>query len=150
MTIATGSSRGGWSAPVYFVFKHRCFYFFSSPEARHIVDSLPEFRDPSCPEFSRQNQECFSVGVSIFLDAASFQGIKGLQMRGTIQEAAEKKEAFAAAAAYVKKYGLAVTGKDGLGFIMKTYRARLYRFVPESVHYMDNAAGLGTRTRVTL
>ncbi|MFO7749642.1 MAG: hypothetical protein R6V54_06075, partial [Desulfobacteraceae bacterium] len=141
--------RGAWSAPVYFGFKHRCFYFFSSPKARHIVDSLPGCREAVCPENSGKIQNCFSVGVSIFLDADSFQGIKGLQMGGTIQ-AAEKKEAVAAAAAYVKKYRLAMTEKNALGIIMEKYRACLYRFVPESVYYMDNAAGLGTRTRVTL
>ena len=40
LTLATADASGPWSAPVYFVFIDGRFYFFSSPESRHIQQAV--------------------------------------------------------------------------------------------------------------
>ena len=40
MTLATAKNDSAWAAPVYYAYRRGFFYFFSNPEARHIVEGL--------------------------------------------------------------------------------------------------------------
>ena len=65
MTIATGSENGAWSAPVYYHFFNKAFYFFSNPSSRHIIEALDTRT---------------GTAVSIFEDSEQFEDLKGARM----------------------------------------------------------------------
>ena len=133
MTLATGSSMGCWSSPIYFVFRTGLFYFFSSPDSRHVREGMDSF-----------------CGASIFMDSRQAENIRGLQMEGRLDKAGTTGELSGAAAAYVGKYGLTFSGSDALAFLKGHYRAKFYCFIPETIYYMDNRSALGSREKVTL
>lgn len=126
MTLAVALHQGAWSSPVYYIYRHRAFYFFSSPDARHIRES------------KNKNGR---AGASIFADAAAFHDIRGIQMEGIIQAAG--KRAAPVAGAYLKRFDILHDGMDALAFIRKQYRAVFYRFVPRKLIFMDNAVSMG-------
>jgi uncharacterized protein YhbP (UPF0306 family) len=80
MTLATAKESRPWSAPVYYLFKDKKFYFFSSPDSRHIRDG--------------NNQAC---SASIFRTHASVEKLEGLQMSGTSCNSTKPIRAAAAA-----------------------------------------------------
>ena len=135
MTLATWGSQGCWSAPVYYLYQNGGFYFFSSPDSRHIRDA--EDRDGGC-------------AASVFHDSEEVKELRGLQMQGRIAPVAMNVEALAAAGAYVKKYNIRINAENALAALTKQYRASFYRFVPEEIYYMDNRFGFGSRKRVEI
>lgn len=135
MTLATSSDQGSWSAPVYYVYRNRGFYFFSSPNSRHICDAL------------QPNALC---GVSLFADTTAIDRLRGIQMQGVVESVSMTPETVAAAGAYVKKFGIQVGGENVLTFIKGRFRAQFYRFVARQSLYMDNNVGFGSRKSVTL
>ncbi|MCP4119646.1 MAG: hypothetical protein GY737_30450 [Desulfobacteraceae bacterium] len=135
MTLATGDSRGCWSAPVYYLYKNQGFYFFSSSDSRHIRDAIG--REGGC-------------AASVFHDSDEVKELRGLQMQGRIEPVAMNVEALAAAGAYVKKYKIRINAQNALAALTKQYRASFYRFVPEEIYYMDNRFGFGSRKRVEI
>ncbi len=137
MTIATYSSgKGPWSAPVYYIFRNNFFYFFSKSKSRHISDTIMQVEN---------SKACSMVSASIFSDSTCFHNIKGLQMAGEIVLIPKKKQAVAAAADYIKKFGINTGRQNGLKFIVQHFHATFYRFVPETVFFMNNYAEFGFR-----
>lgn len=139
MTIATYSSgKGPWSAPVYYVHRRNFFYFFSNFKSRHISDTGIQIEKPGA---------CSIVSASIFSDSTCFHNIKGLQMAGTIEPVPKQKEAVAAAD-YIKKFGINVGRQNKLEFIVQHFHATFYRFVPETVFFMDNSSEFGFKEKL--
>lgn len=126
MTLAVALEAGAWSSPVYYIYHQRAFYFFSSPDSRHIRES--------------KNKDG-RAGASIFADAVAFDDIRGIQMTGIIEAAG--KCAAPVAAAYLKRFNIFHAGMDALAFIRQQYRAAFYRFIPCKLIYMDNAVFMG-------
>ena len=119
MTIATYSSeKGPWSAPVYYVLRNNFFYFFSKSKSRHISETIMQIE---------KSGTCSMVSASIFSDSTCFNNIKGLQMAGKIELIPKQKEAVAAAADYIKKFGINVGQQNGLKFIVQHFHATFYR-----------------------
>lgn len=139
MTLATGHREGAWSAPVYYLFADRRFYFFSSPDSRHVKEG-----------------ESRACGASIFRDDPCFQNLKGVQMAGTILSCNKGSQAVQAAWAFCRRHGLEMENpenpgsKDILNMVSRAFHARLYRFEPDLIFYMDNGKGFGNRIRVDL
>ena len=133
MTLATSADNSPWSAPVYYFYRNRVFYFFSSPDARHICDG----KDRQC-------------AASIFRIHDCIDNLEGLQMSGLVLEQCTGRQAVAVAAAYARHFHISCTGSDVLGFFKNAFHARLYKFVPDLVYHMDNRRGFGCRERVTL
>lgn len=135
MTLATSSDQGSWSVPLYYVYKNRRFYFFSSPDSRHVRDAL------------QPNAVC---GASLFADAPAIDRLRGIQMQGVVESVSMTPESLGAAGVYVKKFGIQVGGGNVLSFIKDRFRAKLYCFVARESYYMDNSAGFGSRKSVSL
>ena len=135
MTLATSSDKGCWSAPLYYVYRNRGFYFFSSPDSRHVRDAL------------QPNVMC---GVSLFADGSKVDRLRGIQMEGYVESVSMTPESLGAAGAYVKKFGIQVSGENVLTYIAGRFRAQLYRFVARQSFYMDNSVGFGSRKSVNL
>ncbi|HSL62320.1 MAG TPA: pyridoxamine 5'-phosphate oxidase family protein [Desulfotignum sp.] len=133
MTLATGGDDGPWTAPVYYLYRDRGFYFFSSPDSRHILDG----RDRRC-------------AASIFAVHADVKKLEGLQMSGTVHQQKTGLRAAAVATAYAKRFGIAVSGSDPLGFFQTAFHARLYVFLPDLIYHMDNQQGFGCREVIAL
>lgn len=133
MTLATSANNHPWSAPVYYLCRDRAFYFFSSPDARHICDG----KDRQC-------------AASIFRTHDCVENLEGLQMSGLVLEQGTGTQAVAVAAAYARQFAISFAGSDILGFFKNAFHARLYKFVPNLVYHMDNRQGFGFRERIDL
>ncbi len=134
MTLATAADNNPWAAPVYYVNHGDGFYFFSSPESRHIRESLASG----------------TAASAIYMENESWQNFTGLQMAGKILIVSGSAEASGAVFAYTKKFPLIKTffsgiKKIGLGDFSKQFRATLYCFKPDLIFFMDNAVEFGFR-----
>ena len=69
MTLATAQAQLAWAAPVYYVFSNSCFYFFSDPTSRHMVECLASGQAAS----------------AIYASGSSWQEIRGIQMSGSVK-----------------------------------------------------------------
>lgn len=135
MTLATWSDQGCWSVPLYYVYRNRGFYFFSSPNSRHVLDAL------------QPNAVC---GVSLFADGRTIDRLRGIQMEGVVELVSMTPDILVTAGAYVKKFSVQVSGENVLASITGRFRAQFYRFVARKTYYMDNSIGFGSRKSVTL
>jgi uncharacterized protein YhbP (UPF0306 family) len=138
LVLATADP-GPWSAPVYFLHLRGRLLFFSSPESRHVRGALATGR----------------CAGSIHHASADWREIVGLQMDGRLEVVPEGPEADEAFAAYVRKFptvkDLLPPGAEAdLSAFAGRMRARLYAFVPESVHLVDNRAGIAGRRAIRL
>ena len=88
MTLATAKNNTAWSAPVYYAFTASVFYFFSSPDSRHIQEALSSNQTSS----------------SIYADSHTWEEIRGIQMSGTVKEVPHGRESVAAIHAYFQKF----------------------------------------------
>lgn len=145
MTIASPWENGVWSAPVYYIYKNRAFFFFSSPDSRHIKGA----------ELSPD----MMVAASIFVDNEQFNKIKGVQMRGKIEEIKadapndNMSKFIPEVSSYIKKFSIPfkdMNMKDSLNFICKQYRAKFYRFIPIEIIYMDNSISIGFKQTIEI
>ena len=136
LTLATAGKSGPWSAPVYYVFMDGRFYFFSSPESRHIQQATNS-----------------RTAASLFHHTDSWQAIRGIQMSGTVERSRSAVLSVKAVAAYLKRFPFTReffpgnTKPDPDAFFSR-FKARLYTFTPSDIYYMDNRFGLGTRQRI--
>lgn len=135
MTLSTFDGGTLWSAPVYYMFSSGAFYFFSNKEARHIKDV---------------QQTAGACAAAVFYDDNRVENIKGLQMQGNIVKVDRKVEFSLKALEYAKKFQIECDRSRIAEFFSKTYNASLYKFVPESVFYMDNSIRFGFRQSVSL
>ena len=135
MTLAVIWQGGAWSSPVYYLYRQKAFYFFSSPDARHIRGS---------------QQMDGRAGASIFEDALCFDEIKGIQMNGCIEAVKVNRKGLAAAAAYLKRFAISHGKVDALTYIKQRYRASFYRFLPRGLIYMDNQVAMGFKKELQI
>lgn len=133
MTLATSGKNGPWAAPVYYLYRDKKFYFFSSPNAQHIQEGL--------------DQQC---AAAVFSTHACVEKLEGLQMSGTVMRNKSEIRAAAVAGAYARRFGISFSGSDPLVFFQKTFQACLYVFAPDLIYYMDNRQGFGCREQVDL
>lgn len=135
MILSTFDGGSSWAAPVYYMFSAGSFYFFSNKDARHITDLRQT--DGAC-------------AAAVFYDDNRVENIKGLQMQGNIVKVDRKVESYLKALEYVKKFRIECDRNRVTEFFFKAYNASLYKFVPESVFYMDNSIRFGFRQSVSL
>jgi uncharacterized protein YhbP (UPF0306 family) len=137
LTLATSGENGPWSAPVYFVIVDRRFFFFSSPQSRHIQHAL----------------KSGSAAASIFHQADAWRSIRGMQMRGAIERVHAVGLSVKVIAAYLQRFPFT---RDffpdhstlDLDDFFSRFKARLYTFTPTNVHYTDNRFGFGSRQSI--
>ena len=135
MTLAVVWQGGAWPSPVYYLYLRKAFYFFSSPDSRHI----------------KGGQETGGrAGSSIFVDALSFDKIQGIQMQGHIELVKKDREGLFAAIAYLKRFAISHGELDAMSFIKQEYRASFYRFVPVRIIYMDNGVSMGFKKELEI
>ena len=135
MTLSTFDGETSWASPVYYMFSAGSFYFFSNKEARHIRDA---------------QQAGGACAAAVFCDDNRMENIKGLQMQGNLEKVNRKVESSLKALEYVKKFQIECDRSRIVEFFSKAYNASLYKFVPESVFYMDNSIRFGFRQSVSL
>ena len=137
LTLATADQAGPWSAPVYYVFLDGRFFFFSSPESRHI----------------RQALKTESAAASIFRQADSWQHIRGIQMQGVVERVHAVGLSVKVIAAYLQRFPFIheffVNNKSlDLNDFYTCFKARSYAFRPTTAYYTDNRLGFGRRQAV--
>ncbi|MDM8518176.1 hypothetical protein QUF76_18415 [Desulfobacterales bacterium HSG16] len=138
MNIATCNNTGSWTAPVCFVYYASDFCFFSSTNSRHIIDS-----------FSQKN-----VAASIHTNTCTWQDIKGVQMTGSIKSVSSFGKSTRTITAYLDKFPFCreffstdkniITPDD----FFNIFKAKLYKFIPEDIYYLDNQIGFGKREKI--
>lgn len=139
LTLATAEDRMAWAAPVYFVYLNSKFYFFSSPDSRHIREAL----------------QSGQAAATIFLPASSWQDIKGIQMTGMVETGFNMLESMKAVRRYLQKFPFTTSffpekGSIDLDAFARKFRVKFYRFIPERVYYMDNSIRFGFRESINL
>ena len=127
MSLATARENRAWAAPVYYVYFKASFYFFSSPDSRHIEEA----------------KDCEEVSAAIYPAVSSWQEIKGIQMSGSIKKAGLGLTAMGALRAYNSKYPFTKEFFEpgqalDLENFEKRFKVRFYRFDPILVYYLDN------------
>lgn len=139
MVLATEATNVPWTAPVYYVYDRPNFYFFSSPNARHI----------------RQAGVGKAVAASIFSDSDKWQEIQGLQMCGTVLEVKKRSQRLKAVARFLVKFPFAkpfLQPDEAQPKRAPTVaeKVKLYTFVPEEIYFVNNRLGFGKRIPVRL
>ncbi|NNF99739.1 MAG: hypothetical protein HKM93_10195 [Desulfobacteraceae bacterium] len=139
MTLATCNAESPWAAPVYYIFRKGAFFFFSSPESRHIRDT--SFID--------------KASAAIYADAATWQAIRGIQMAGRIERIAAGVNALMILKAYMSKFPLTKNLLPNektidLDSFTANFRVQLFGFKPDTVLYQDNSIKFGFRKEITL
>lgn len=133
MILATSDKFDNWSAPLYYLFEDRSFYFLSSKNSLHIkmTDKNPE------------------ASVSIFKNSDSFHDIKGVQMSGIVKRVKNHKETFKILKKYVNRYPCTAELFD-IEKIVKSVRekTRVYSFIPEKIIYTDNSVEFGFKKEI--
>jgi uncharacterized protein YhbP (UPF0306 family) len=139
MSLATARENRAWAAPVYYVYFKSAFYFFSSPDSRHIKEAM----------------DCEEVSAAVYPAVALWQDIKGIQMSGSINKAGIGFTAMGALRAYNSKYPFIreffESGETlDLESFEKRFKVRFYRFNPSLIYYLDNQIKFGFRIEVDL
>lgn len=139
MALATARDDCAWAAPVYFVFHKTAFYFFSSPDSRHICEAL----------------DSGQASATIYPVVDTWQDIRGIQMAGKIRPAGKGLKALQALHAYTVKFPFVKSFfKPGqalnLDAFAKRFRVRFYCYKPDLIYYLDNQIEFGFRKAVTL
>lgn len=128
-----------WAAAVYYARRGFDLIFFSSTQSRHST-------------IFQQNPRAAAAVHGVY---TSWKEIKGLQMEGTIARIIGMRARAGALAAYVKRFPFAgefLTDPGALSpkIAEKMARVALYIFRPESILYMDNSTGFGTRWKLAI
>lgn len=139
MTLSTSTHDAPWSAPVYYLFHNKRFYFFSSPDSLHI----------------RQSESNNRAAASIFADADTWQSILGIQMPGSVSRVTDQGLGLNIIARYFIKYPFtknffSPAAAVSLDAFKEKFKARLYCFVPEYLLFMDNMTHFGSRIKIYL
>lgn len=138
LTLATAAGEGPWAAPIYYVTDKSGFYFFSSPESRHIREALSTGR----------------AAGSIYTESGTWENLRGLQMAGVVATVRAGTRAAAILAAYLGRFpfvkDLAGTaGNMNPAEFFKMFHVKLYAFRPDMILYMDNSITFGFRQPVS-
>lgn len=136
LVLATSDQNIPWAAPVYYIHMAPAFYFFSSPNSKHIKQAL-------------NNQ---INAAALFSDADRWEQIEGIQMVGRIEVVTNKMARLKVTAFFLKKFPMAqdlLAGKGKPNLDVST-KVRLYAFFPERIFYMNNQMGFGSRIEMKL
>lgn len=132
MTLATQGSDGPWAASVFYAADGFTLYFLSSPTSRHSANVASNPR----------------VSVTVQEDYADWQQIKGIQAEGVVAELSRDEEALARRL-YGEKFPVVGKIAQAPAAIVKAIsKVRWYRFEPQRMYFIDNAAGFGHRDEV--
>ena len=139
MHLATMSAVYPWCASVYFAHRGRRFYFFSSPDSRHVSHL----------------QDVPRAAGSISVDNADWLMIRGVQLSGTVRRVDASVEKIQAIGLYLTKFPLVesfVARQHGAGHLPGGQLAHLsmYCLGVDVVVYTDNRRGFGWRTELHL
>lgn len=132
MTLATQGSDGPWAASVFYAADRFTLYFLSSPTSRHSANVASNPR----------------VSVTVQEDYADWPQVKGIQAEGVVAELSRDEEALARRL-YGEKYPVVGKLAQAPAVIVKAMaKVRWYRFAPDRLYFIDNAAGFGHRDEV--
>jgi uncharacterized protein len=139
MHLATAKDNQSWVAPVYYVLYKSSFFFFSSPDSRHIVEGT----------------ENGLSSASISTMALRWQDIKGIQMSGHIRSAGMGFSTINAFGAYISKFPFTkefFTSEQPMDLetFVKQFRVKFYRFDPTLILYVDNHIRFGFRAEISI
>lgn len=139
LTMATAGDAGPWSAPVYYVFRDGNFFFFSSPQSRHIQQAITTGK----------------AAASLYHQSDAWQEIRGIQMTGSVQRIRSIPLSLQVIATYLKRFPFTLEffphdpSPDAEAFFSR-FKARLYAFCPSEAYYIDNRFGFGKRQAINL
>ncbi len=134
MTLATSGPEGAWAAAVFYANTDFTLYFVSSPKSRHARDIEREPR----------------VAAAIHEDYRDWRAIRGLQLSGNV-ERLEGAARDAALACYRRKFGFLDNPGAALAPVLAALgKAACYRLTPSELYFIDNAAGFGQRSAITI
>lgn len=132
MTLATQGADGPWAASVFYAADGFTLYFLSSPTSRHSANVASNPR----------------VAVTVQEDYADWPQIKGVQAEGVVAELSRDEEALARRL-YGEKFTIVGKLAQAPAVIVQAMtKVRWYRFVPDRLYFIDNAAGFGQRDEV--
>ena len=132
VTLATTGPDGPWASPVFYTPDEFTLTFVSSPRSRHARNLD---RDPRC-------------AAAIHPDQSDWRSIVGVQMAGRVEELRGASRS-RAVARYLGRFPF-LDAADTPQMLRRALAGiTWYRFVPESVHLVDNARGFG-RTAIPL
>ncbi|MEJ2039962.1 MAG: pyridoxamine 5'-phosphate oxidase family protein [Desulfosarcinaceae bacterium] len=134
LILATYGDHMPWAAPVYYVFHQGGFYFFSSPRARHIRHGI---------------DQGLCAGA-IFADSDQWEGIRGLQMTGRMEEVRSLASMAVMTARFVFKFPFSKKFLSGGDVSVPDLgdRVRCYVFTPLEAFIVNNRQTFGQRLAV--
>ncbi|MEW6349775.1 MAG: pyridoxamine 5'-phosphate oxidase family protein [Thermodesulfobacteriota bacterium] len=137
MTLACANRDSPWAAAVYYARDNLDLIFFSSPGSRHSKVFAGNPR----------------AAAAIHGHYTGWKEIKGLQMEGAVLPVETAAGSVRAFAVYLKKYPFVKEffqdpGALSAQLASKMARVALYQFRPETILYLNNAEGFGTRWRL--
>jgi uncharacterized protein YhbP (UPF0306 family) len=132
MVLATSQADRPWSAPVFYIYFARRFYFFSSPRSLHV----------------EHMSDSGLTAASIYTDGERLDDLEGIQMSGRIERITRSLLKLSVTSRYLVKFPLA---KPLLGSMPATAgnlsnRVELYALIPDRLYYMNHLMGFGGRT----
>ncbi len=128
MTLATAGPRGPWAAAVFYVADGFRLHFVSSPSSRHATDLAADPRAAA----TVQGQE------------TDWRRIRGVQLEGLVAEVPAHDRP-RVRALYAARFPAVAAAPELAAALAEV---RWYVLTPAALHLVDNAAGLGRRTRV--
>ncbi len=133
LTLATVGPQGPWAAGLFYVNDGFDLYWLSDPATRHCQDIAADPR----------------VAVAVQEDYRDWQRIQGVQMEGTAERLGRIDDAEDVMALYAAKFPFLANWRhppDALAPSMAA--ARVYRFSPQRVLFIDNTQAFGYRGEV--
>jgi uncharacterized protein len=135
LTLATVRLEGPWAAALFYVNDDFDLYWLSDPHTRHSENIARTHR----------------AAVTIQEDYRDWQMIQGIQMEGSAEQVGPLAEALHPMGLYVAKYPFLENWRNPPPTLARALRpARMYRFRPSRVWFVDNARGLGNRQEVPI
>jgi uncharacterized protein len=130
LTVATAGPTGPWAAALFYVNDAFVLYWLSDPASRH---SLNVAHNPH-------------AAITIHEDYRDWRVIQGLQMEGTVEQLGPPRSVEGPMQMYAAKYpflGDRRHPRPALAPALES--ARVYRFTPSRVLFLDNTRGFGRR-----
>ena len=135
LTLSTTGPDGPWAAALFYVNDRFDLYWLSDPETRHARHLAGDPR----------------AAVAVHEDYGDWRAIQGIQMEGTAQLFGDSSPRSAPMRLYLAKFPFLRQSARGAAALVKAMaNARLYRFVPTRVFFIDNSQGLGRRDPVEI
>ena len=133
LTVATTGPNGLWAAAVFYVNDAFVLYWLSDPASRHSQNIA---RHPD-------------VAVTVHEDYRDWRVIQGMQMEGTAGEIGPIRSAGGAMRLYAAKYPFLSDWRNPPPALAAALDgARVYRFTPRRVFFIDNTRGFGHREEI--